>query len=208
MSARKKEPLYLTLFPQLVVLLGFSIVVVAIFTIFNYFILRSIHLSKRNIDRVFDWGIGKKSFMTLATFAVAIYVGAFELYQQLPSSLYATLPISIWLLYLLGKNQAMWMLGVIFDHDAKIILIPPTIDPLDIVDFLLVAPAFKHLTKYDELPFDSIAFVSRQAGRLLFLHGNFTSRKLEFTNKLKRDEALFLITKRCGIKPQMMRGID
>ena len=146
--------------------------------------------------------------MTLGSYGVAFYVAAIQLHDMHAYSLYVTGPLAVWVLYLMGKNQALWLLGVIVDHDAKVVRIPPTTDPLDITDFLLVVPVFRHLSNYDVLPMESIEFVSRQAGKLLFLHGDFVSRKLEFSNKLKRDEALFLITSKCGISPRQMREID
>ena len=49
MSSRKKEPRYLTLFPQLIVVVALTVAAVAFFTVLNYFILRSVYLSRPHL---------------------------------------------------------------------------------------------------------------------------------------------------------------
>jgi hypothetical protein len=50
----------------------------------------------------------------------------------------------------------------------------------------------KQMTSMDSVPLASIERITRQAGKRV-LHGEFGSRHITFTDKLKRDECLHLL---------------
>jgi hypothetical protein len=60
----------------------------------------------------------------------------------------------------------------------------------------------------DSVPLDAIDRITRQAGKRVFIHGEFGSRHISFTNKLKRDECIHLLTARSKGRLKVMAELE
>lgn len=64
------------------------------------------------------------------------------------------------------------------------------------------------MTSMDAVPLASIERITRQAGKRVLLHGDFGSRHITFTDKLKRDECLHLLMKGSGRRGTLMQELE
>lgn len=94
----------------------------------------------------------------------------------------------------MGQVQARAFLGVVVDHEKGEVLFLNSSANLDITDYLMVLPVIRNYNSFDRLALADVQWITRQAGKSLFLHGDFGSRRIDFSNKLKRDECIHLVT--------------
>ena len=73
---------------------------------------------------------------------------------------------------------------------------------------LLVVPLLRQFTSLDSVPLNAIDRITRQAGKRVLIHGDFGSRHLSFTSKLKRDECIYLLTKHGERHPKVMAELE
>lgn len=125
---------------------------------------------------------------------VAYIAMACVAYGKWPWTMAISIPLGLYLLNWIGKIQAQAFLGVVVDYEQRVVFFPPKPESLDVSDYLMVLPVFRQFTHMDSLPLGSIQRITRQAGKSLFMHGDFASRRITFSNKLKRDECIYLIT--------------
>ena len=60
----------------------------------------------------------------------------------------------------------------------------------------------------DSVSLADVQKITRQAGKKLFLHGDFGSRRISFTDKLKRDECIHLITANGNSRVKVMNELE
>ncbi|MBN9342536.1 MAG: hypothetical protein J0H52_21060, partial [Comamonadaceae bacterium] len=138
----------------------------------------------------------------------AYYMIVVVLYHYIPLTQVLTLPLGLVLLIWMGKAQAYAFLGVIVDYDKGVVFFRPNEESLDIGDMLLVVPLLRQFTSLDSVPLDAIDQITRQAGKRVFIHGEFGSRHISFTNKLKRDECIHLLTARSKGRLKVMAELE
>lgn len=94
------------------------------------------------------------------------------------------------------------------EQSKGLVFFPPNPENLDIVDSLMVLPRLGQMTSMDAVPLASIERITRQAGKRVLLHGDFGSRHITFTDKLKRDECLHLLMKGSGRRGTLMQELE
>lgn len=168
-------------------------VVPLIFSIYHYFSLNSKYMTDGNVHRVSDLGGQYKIFLYTGG---ASLVGCFLLWNLAAVSgwiLLIALPVFLYLMNWVGKAQALAFLGVVVDYNTGVAHFKYAEENFTLTDYLMVLPIIKSWTRYDTVEIGQIERITRQAGVSLFLHGPFTSRRITFSNKLKRDECIHLL---------------
>ena len=170
-----------------------AILATLVFSLYHFSKLKQQYLVGPNVRRVFDIGTQGKALIASGLFGFVCYIIGALLYDKAPISLLLTIPLGVVLLNWAGKVQAYAFLGVIVDYDRGLVFFPPNPESLDIVESQTVMPSLRQMTSLDAVPLASIERITRQAGKRVLLHGDFGSRHITFTDKLKRDECLNLL---------------
>ncbi len=185
-----------------------AILATLVFSLYHFSKLKQQYLTGPNTRRVFDIGAQGAALIASGFFGFVCYVVGVLLYDKAPISLFLTIPLGVVLLNWAGKVQAYAFLGVIVDYDKGLVFFPPNPENLDIVDSLMVVPKLRQMTSMDAVPLASIERITRQAGKRVLLHGDFGSRHITFTDKLKRDECLHLLMKGSGRRGALMQEME
>lgn len=172
----------------------FSAAIAVVFSLYHYVKLRKRYLTGPQVRQVFDIGSGWAAVLSSGITAVLFAMVAAGAYTQWPWTVVITVPLGLYWLYWVGKVQAYAFMGVIVDYPQGRVMFPPTPDSLDLFDYIKVMPLMRHYASMDSVPLAEVQRITRQAGKSLFLHGDFGSKRITFTNKLKRDECIHLIT--------------
>lgn len=165
-----------------------------IFSLYHFVMQKRRYMTGPHVRRVFDMGTNWRAMLETGSLAALLVVLAGVAYANWPYSLILTLPMGLYLLNWIGKVQANAFLGVLVDSQKGEIIFMRTSDTLDITDYLMVLPALRNYGAMDRVVLADIQWLTRQAGKSVFLHGDFGSRRITFSNKLKRDECIHLIT--------------
>ena len=173
-----------------------AVLATLVFSLYYFSRLKKQYLTGPQARRIFDIGAQGTSLLVSGVLGYLYYMIAMVLWHYAPLTLVLTLPLGLVLLIWMGKAQAYAFLGVIVDYDKGVVFFRPNEESLDIGDMLLVVPLLRQFTSLDSLPLDAIDRITRQAGKRVFIHGEFGSRHISFTNKLKRDECIHLLTAR------------
>ncbi len=185
-----------------------AILATLVFSLYHFSKLKQQYLTGPNVRRVFDIGAQGAALVASGFFGFFCYVVGVLLYDKAPSSIFLTIPLGLVLLNWAGKVQAYAFLGVIVDYDKGLVFFPPNSENLDIVDSLMVLPKLGQMTSMDAVPLASIERITRQAGKRVLLHGDFGSRHITFTDKLKRDECLHLLMKGSGRRGALLQELE
>lgn len=183
------------------------IVVALVFGLYHYAKLKKQYLTGPHVRRVFDMGINGGAMLFSGFLACGYFAAAYFLYRYAPLSLVLTVPMSLVVLNWVGKLQASAFLGVVVDYQQGVVFFPPNDEALDIMDSLLIWPRIRQLTTMDTVLLTDVQKITREAGKRLFLHGDFGSRRISFTDKLKRDECIHLITTN-GSRAKVMAELE
>lgn len=170
--------------------------VLAIFTLAHYQRMKKKYVDEQNASRVFDIAGSWQSFIACASalfFVGFLFTAALGSVHPILWTTALTLP-TLLLFNWLGKRLAFVLLGFVVDNNAGIVRFPPNAANLDLTDYLLFWRALKKMTTLDSVSIDDLQRITRYAGKSLYLHGDFGSREVSFSSKLKRDEAIFLLT--------------
>ena len=171
-----------------------SAVIAVVFSLYHYVKLRKLYLTGPQVRQVFDIGSGSAAMLSSGFTAVAFAMMAAGAYSQGHWTAVITVPLGMYLLYWVGKVQAYAFMGVVVDYPQGRVMFPPTPESLDLFDYIKVMPVMRHYASMDSVALAEVQRITRQAGKSLFLHGDFGSKRITFTNKLKRDECIHLIT--------------
>lgn len=183
------------------------IVLALVFGLYHYAKLKRQYLTGPHVRRVFDMGINGGAMFFSGFLACGYFAVAYFLYRYAPLSLVLTVPMSLVVLNWVGKLQASAFLGVVVDYQQGVVFFPPNDEALDIMDSLLIWPRIRQLTTMDTVLLTDVQKITREAGKRLFLHGDFGSRRISFTGKLKRDECIHLITTN-GSRAKVMAELE
>lgn len=173
-----------------------AVLATLVFSLYYFSRLKKQYLTGPQARRIFDIGAQGTSLLVSGVLGYLYYMIAVVLWHYAPLTLVLTLPLGLVLLIWMGKAQAYAFLGVIVDYDKGVVFFRPNEESLDIGDMLLVVPLLRQFTSLDSVPLGAIDRITRQAGKRVFIHGEFGSRHISFTNKLKRDECIHLLTAR------------
>jgi hypothetical protein len=185
-----------------------AVLATLVFSLYYFSRLKKQYLTGPHARRIFDIGAQGTSLFISGVLGYVYYMIVVVLYHYVPLTLVLTLPLGLVLLIWMGKAQAYAFLGVIVDYDKGVVFFRPNEESLDIGDMLLVVPLLRQFTSLDSVPLDAIDRITRQAGKRVFIHGEFGSRHISFTNKLKRDECIHLLTARSKGRLKVMAELE
>jgi hypothetical protein len=185
-----------------------AVLATLVFSLYYFSRLKKQYLTGPHARRIFDIGAQGTSLFISGVLGYAYYMIVVVLYHYIPLTLVLTLPLGLVLLIWMGKAQAYAFLGVIVDYDKGVVFFRPNEESLDIGDMLLVVPLLRQFTSLDSVRLDAIDQITRQAGKRVFIHGEFGSRHISFTNKLKRDECIHLLTARSKGRLKVMAELE
>lgn len=189
MASRKKDNadnMFLAAMAAAAVLLVFSTV--------HFLRFRRQYAHGPQVRRIFDMGNSWRAILETGVLAVAYCAVGWALYEQAPASLFAAVPLGLFVFNWLGQVQARAFLSVVVDYEKGEVLLLNSSANLDITDYLMVLPVIRNYNSFDRLALADVQWITRKAGKSLFLHGEFGSRRIDFSNKLKRDECIHLLT--------------
>jgi hypothetical protein len=83
-------------------------------------------------------------------------------------------------------------MGIVGDASDDLLIIPPTMDNYSLGDWFSLR-FFRDICSVDKIHLSSITRMTRGYGKELYIHGNFGSRKISMSSKLKRDECMVMI---------------
>lgn len=185
-----------------------AVLATLVFSLYYFSRLKKQYLTGPQARRIFDIGAQGTSLLVSGVLGYLYYMIAVVLWHYAPLTLVLTLPLGLVLLIWMGKAQAYAFLGVIVDYDKGVVFFRPNEESLDIGDMLLVVPLLRQFTSLDSVPLSAIDRITRQAGKRVFIHGEFGSRHISFTNKLKRDECIHLLTARSKGRLKVMAELE
>jgi hypothetical protein len=197
-----------------VILIVIGIILLLPFFIFSalfYQILKNKYLLDNSAQRVID--IKRLTNpLVAAAFTTVIFVwgtyllfgGGLEKNSLLKLSLGSiTGTVGILIAYFASKHFAVLYLGFVCDKSRDSCIFPYDMQSYGIADYL----SFKWVHDFcglDSIKLSEIKKISRARGTQLYLHGEFGSRGIIFSNKQKRDEAIALVQSSIGKSANLM----
>lgn len=92
-----------------------------------------------------------------------------------------------------SKQIGCKMIGVLLFPNDGLIVIPRDSLTNTATQDIAQAKWFKDMFSLEAIQTQSIKKITRQAGKRLFIHGDFGTRRISFSNKQKRDECIYAI---------------
>lgn len=165
-----------------------------VFTFIHYAKLKSNYPKTDGAQRVFDFG---NLFPALLTGGAAILVSAYIIAIASSAKLAMIIvPIvfvgAVWVCYKIAKSIASTYYGMIVDPQSDHVLLPKDMANYGIEDYIQLK-FIRELGEMESVPLSQITKITREAGKKLFIHGQFGSRGIYFSNKQKRDECIAAI---------------
>ena len=182
-----------------------------LFSYLHYNKIKKSYTNNLNSQRVYDVGLLWKSII----FSSGIITTGIVAMLYVNSNLLAAIPpeyakfllaidavVIIAALYPIKKmaeRVAVRYLGVIFDDDGKKMVIPADLANASFSENIRLN-FIRKMGDYEEIDISEISNVTREKGVNFFVHGRFGSRKINFTNKQKRDECLSALQARSSVR--------
>ncbi len=107
--------------------------------------------------------------------------------------------ISLYPIKKMAERVAVRYFGVVFDDTEKKIVIPADLENSSFGENLRLN-FIRKMGDYEEINVKDISSVTREKGVNFYIHGQFGSRKINFSNKQKRDECLSALQARTSIR--------
>jgi hypothetical protein len=184
------------------------IVTLLAFSLYHYGKLKKQYIVNSQVKRVIDPGKFMESVAVSALAVAVIAVPLIWAYQHAPI---LTLPLGLaflWCANWIGKMQARVFLGVVVDPERRVVAFEPDTTSFEIVDYLKITPYLRSLTAMEQVRLDDIEKITRQAGKHLYMHGDFGSRRISFSNKQKRDECIHFLTSTQGSRAKVVTELE
>lgn len=167
----------------------FGLLPVFLFTILQYVFLRLRFSSASSSGHRIDDPLFM--FKTIPTLGLIAFVFWWLCFQVLKSDTNSTwivwlaLPIAIQA----GRLLASRAHGVVISKEYDIVIFPQSWSNFGLFDWLTLRPLWS-FAGVGYVKLSDVENFSREKGRFLYIHGKFGSRKLQFSNKQRRDEAI------------------
>lgn len=176
-----------------------SVVVFAVFAVFmfiHYSRIKSKYSGAGQGQRVFDFGNLQPTLLVGAGIIVFFPLGLALLGQAKVTAYLIPFYVLfyIWMLYQFSKRIASVYYGVMADPKRGIVAFPMDLSNYGLGDYLTLK-GLRDLGEMEEVALSEIDKITRQAGKVLYLHGVFGSRSIYFSRKQKRDECIAAIQK-------------
>jgi len=178
-----------------------------LFSFMRFLLLQDQYLKSESAVRVVDiWGV-KPMLIKCGIFTI---ISAVILNIAFDKSIVAALLLTVVLVtacILLGMRLSIIYLGPVIDDKKNIVAFPPDFQSFTITDFFSLKP-LNAFYNTDEVKLSDILKMTRQAGKYLYIHGDFGSRKLAFSTKQKRDECIATIQATENYNGQMIMELE
>lgn len=183
-----------------------------IFGIFFYRKLKRKYSAIPNTQRVYDIGV---LFKTLGA-SIAIIAASAVLAMQL-----STLPtkfvspetsqyiirimlvlypvVMVWPMKKMAERIAIEYFGIIFNDNDRTMILPADLGNMGIGDWLRLK-FLSRMGEQDSIDIRKISNITREKGVNFYIHGDFGSRRINFSNKQKRDECISALQVRTRVK--------
>ncbi|ANZ89335.1 MULTISPECIES: hypothetical protein [Enterobacteriaceae] len=183
-----------------------------IFGTFFYRKLKRKYSAIPNIQRVYDIGV---LFKTLGATIAAVMVSALlvlqlsilpvkfvspETSKYISIFLFTLYPVvMIWPMKKMAERIAIEYFGVIFNDNDRTIVLPADIDNMGLGDRLRLK-FLSRMGEQDSIEIRKISNITREKGVNFYIHGDFGSRRINFSNKQKRDECISALQARTRVR--------
>ena len=183
-----------------------------IFGIFFYRKLKRKYSAIPNIQRVYDIGV---LFKTLGASIVVIVVSAVlvlqfcgllaknlspETSRNIAGVILVLYPIvMIWPMKKMAERIAIEYFGIIFSDNDRTMILPADIGNMGLGDRLRLK-FLSRMGEQDSIEIRKISNITREKGVNFYIHGDFGSRRINFSNKQKRDECISALQARTRVK--------
>lgn len=178
-------------------LIGFlALLPLLIVSVVCYFRLKSKYPENEYSQRVFDVGNLVRPCMASGAAVILFWI----LYARLASGESAfsmvmgwlVLAIAIFTLFKIAQSVASTYFGVLVDPENDRVLFPRDMANYSVSDYFKLK-FITELGSMEEVPLSQVRKITRQAGKMLFIHGRFGARGMRFSIKQKRDECISAI---------------
>lgn len=171
----------------------------------HYRKMKSRYLTNRNVQRVVDIGrfytvLGSGIASVVGMFVV-LWIGSVNIGHGLANTAYGPVLICIYVLLMLypfkklADAAATAYLGVILEDDFNTFIFPADLANCTASEVVKLR-FIKGLGTVERFQYSQITSFTCEKGKLFYIHGNFGSRALSFSNKQKRDECLAALQQR------------
>ncbi|MBF6639154.1 hypothetical protein ITX54_21065 [Rouxiella silvae] len=175
----------------------------------HYRKMKSRYLTNRNVQRVVDIGrfyaVFGSGIAAIVVMFLVLWVGAANIGHGLENTSHAAVIIcTLMALYVLlmlypfkklTDAAATAYLGVILEDDFNTLIFPADLANYSASDVIKLR-FLKGLGTVERFQYSQITSFTREKGKLFYIHGDFGSRALSFSNKQKRDECLAALQQR------------
>lgn len=182
-----------------------------LFSYLHYKKIKKNYMENSNAQRVYDVGLLWRSIIfssgIITTGIVAMFYVNSNLLAAIPPE-YAKVLFAIDVAVIIAafypikkmaERAAVRYFGVIFDDDDKKMIIPADLANASFSENVRLN-FIRKMGDYEEIDISEIFNITREKGVNFFVHGRFGSRKINFTNKQKRDECLSALQSRSSVK--------
>ena len=182
------------------------------FSVLKYRKLKKKYTAIPNVQRVYDTGV---IYKTIAA-ALAILALSAVIFLGINSVIVKNMPpefssvsgkffiivfpiVMLWPMKKMAERVAVEYFGVIFNDNDRSLLLPYDIQNMSFGDQLRLR-FISRLGDQERIEINKITNLTREKGINFYIHGDFGSRKINFTNKQKRDECIAALQVRSRTK--------
>lgn len=99
----------------------------------------------------------------------------------------------------MAERIAIEYFGIVFNDNDRTIILPADMGNMGLGDWLRLR-FLSRMGEQDSIEIRKISNITREKGVNFYIHGDFGSRRINFSNKQKRDECLSALQTRIRIK--------
>lgn len=181
------------------------------FSYLHYKKIKKNYINNSNAQRVYDVGLLWRSTIfssgIITTGIVAMFYVNRNLLAVIPPEYAKVLFVidavviiaAFYPIKKMAERVAVRYFGVIFDDNDKNMVIPADLANASFSENIRLN-FIRKMGDYEEIDISEIFNVTREKGVNFFVHGRFGSRKINFTNKQKRDECLSALQARSSVR--------
>lgn len=181
------------------------------FSYLHYKKIKKNYINNSNSQRIYDVGLLWRSIIfssgIITTGIVAMFYVNSNLLAVIPPEYAKVLFVidaaviiaAFYPIKKMAERVAVRYFGVIFDDNDKKMVIPADLANASFSENIRLN-FIRKMGDYEEIDISEIFNVTREKGVNFFVHGRFGSRKINFTNKQKRDECLSALQARSSVR--------
>lgn len=178
-------------FQQMARLFSLAFLPFLIFSIIHYIRLQKIFPVTESTQRIFDFGSVLRPLM-LGGGVLVILLFAWQNFHNNLTIMTIIIFMASVILYKVANLVASSYYGVVVDYARNIILLPIDMINYTLTDYMQLK-FIRQLGDMEYVNLSDIKRITREKGKSLYIHGDFGSRGIHFSNKQKRDECISAI---------------